>query len=327
VRPRKKDRHLPACVYLRRGGYYYVKKGVWHPLGKNLSDALRRYSTMYDGPKGGMADLIGTALAHMLKSVKPNTAAQYRGAAKKLAKVFAEFGPQDVRPKHVAAFKASMVAKPNMGNRCLSVLRQVFDYALEREIIDTNPAIGVKRLPEAKRTRLLTRAEYGAIYANAGPRLQVILDLSLLTGQRIGDVLGIMRADLLDAGIRFKQQKTGERLTVLWTDELREVVRRAKALNGNIVAMTLLHNRRGKKPDYRTIREQWEKARQAAKVQDAHLHDLRAMSATWARAQGKNPTALMGHRSESQTDRYLRDRQDALVEGPSIGQSKTHRRK
>lgn len=327
MRPRKKDRHLPACVYLRHGAYYHVRGGKWKPLGKTLPDALRRYSTLYDGPKGGMGDLIGTALAQMLKSVKPNTASQYRIAAKRLAKVFAEFAPQEVRPKHVAKFMESMEDKPNMGNRCLSVLRQVFHYALRREIVDSNPAIGAERLPEAKRTRLITRAEYSAIYAKAGPRLQVIMDLALLTGQRIGDVLGIMRADLLDAGIRFKQQKTGERLAVAWTPELRAVVARAKALNGNVVALTLLHNRRGNKPDYRTIRDQWEKACQAAKVQDARLHDLRALSATWTKAQGKNATALLGHRSESQTVRYLRDRQDALVEGPSIGQSKTPRRK
>jgi integrase len=314
-------------VYLRHGAYYHVRGGKWTRLGENLADALRRYSVLYDGPRGGMAELIGNAMAEILKSVKPNTAAQYRGAAARLAKVFAEFAPQEVRPKHVAAFKASMAGKPNMGNRCLSVLRQVFDFALEREIVDTNPAIGVKRLPEAKRTRLLTAAEYAAIHACAGPRLQVIMELALLTGQRIGDVLGIKRSDLTADGIRFVQQKTDERLCGAWTDELRETVARAKRLNGNIVALTLLHNRRGNPPDYRTVQKQWELACKAAKVKDARIHDLRALSATWTKAQGKNPTALLGHRNASQTDRYLRDRQEAIVEGPSIGQSKTPRRK
>lgn len=327
MRPRKKDRHLPACVYLRHGAYYHVRAGKWTRLGVSLSDAMRRYSVLYDGPKGGMAELISAALAEMLKGVKPNTASQYRIAAGKLAKVFAEFGPQDVRPKHVAAFKVSMIGKPNMANRCLSVLRQVFDYALERELIDSNPAASIKRLPEAKRTRLLTAKEYAAIHAKAGPRLQVIMDLLLLTGQRVGDVLGIKRTDLLEAGIAFQQQKTDGRLTVKWTPQLRAVVATAKALNRNVVALTLLHNRRGKKPDYRTVRDQWDKACEAAGVKDAHLHDLRALSATWARQQGKNPTALLGHHSASQTVRYLRDRESTLVEGPSIGQSKTPRRK
>lgn len=326
MRPRKKDRHLPACVYHRHNAYYLVKGGRWTKLGHTYTDAMRRYSTLYDGPKGGMGDLIGTALAHMLKSVKPNTASQYRTAAKRLAKVFAEFAPQEVRPKHVAKFMESMEGKPNMGNRCLSVLKQVFHYALRREIVDSNPAIGAERLPEKTRDRLVSLAEYEAIYAKAGPRLQVIMDLALLTGQRIGDVLGIMRADLSDTGIRFRQQKTGKRLTVAWTAELREVVARAKALHGNVVALTLLHNRRGKKPDYRTIRDQWDKACRAAKVEDAHLHDLRAVAATWTKAQGNNPTALLGHRSASQTVRYLRDKEEAIVEGPSIGQSKTQRR-
>jgi integrase len=135
-------------------------------------------------------------------------------------------------------------------------------------------------------------------------------------------VLKIRRADLLDDGIRFEQQKTGAKLIVPWNPELREVVKRAKAMHSNIRALTLLHNRRGKTPDYRTVREQWDKACLAAKVTDAHLHDLRAMSATWAKRQGLNATMLLGHTSPMQTVRYLRDRDAAVAEGPSFGQSK-----
>jgi len=211
--------------------------------------------------------------------------------------------------------------KPNMANRSLSVLRQVYAYALEQQLpgIDANPVVGIKRHKAAKRTRLISIAEYVAIRDKAGPRLQVIMDLCLRTGQRIGDVLRIRRTDLLDKGIRFEQMKTGAKQIVRWTPELRAVVDRAKALHGNIRALTLLHNRRGKPPDYRTVKLQWDKACAAAGVTDAHLHDLRAVAATWATKQRKNPTALLGHSSPAQTVRYLRDREEVVAEGPTFG--------
>jgi len=321
-RPRKKDTHLPQCVYHRNGAYFYVKRGKWTRLGATLKEATAKWASLYEGEPGSMAALIAKALPVICKGKKPNTASQYRHAAKKLSKIFAEFRVEDVQQKHVAGMKLQLESTPNMANRCLSVLRLVFDFAVENQLIASNPAIGVRRHEEQKRKRLLEWGELEAIYAASGDRLRAIIDLALRTGQRIGDVLKIRRADLTPEGIRFEQQKTGTKITVAWTPELREVVERAKKLNQNIRAFTLLHNRRGKPPDYRTVREQWVKACRRAKVSDAHLHDLRAMSATWAKRQGLNATPLLGHASASQTVRYLRDRDSTVVEGPSFGQSK-----
>lgn len=41
-KPRKVDTHLPACVYLRRGRYYVVRRGRWYPLGKDEAAAVTR---------------------------------------------------------------------------------------------------------------------------------------------------------------------------------------------------------------------------------------------------------------------------------------------
>jgi integrase len=164
----------------------------------------------------------------------------------------------------------------------------------------------------------VSAAEFAALYEKAGPRLQVILDLLRICGQRVNDTLRIRRADLIDDGIRFVQQKTGAKLIVKWTPELRETVERAKTLNGNIRSLTLLHNRRGKAPDYSTVKIQFDKARRAASLDDVTLHDLRAMAATEAKSQGKNPTALLGHTSEQQTRRYLRGKEEPVVEAASF---------
>lgn len=318
-RPREKDRHLPPNVYLRHGAYYYVKGGKWSRLGSSLREALAAYAALHEAVKGSMPELIQEALKHILPRVKPSTRKNYEVAAKKLSKILVEFTPQQVKPKDIAGIKRALADMPNMCNRCLSLLRQVFDYALENEIVDSNPAVGIKRHHERKRTRMLSLDEYQAIYAKAGPRLQVIMDLCIRTGQRINAVLRIHRNDLLEDGIRFPAHKTDSKVTVPWTPELRVVVERAKGLRRNIVALTLLHNKRGKAPDYRSVQDQWQNACEAAGVADAHLHDLRALAATWAKKQGKDPTALLGHTSSAQTVRYLRDKEEPVADGPSFG--------
>jgi integrase len=320
VRPRKTDRHLPPCVYHRHGAYWLVKRGKWERLGAELSDALAAYGKrLAPAPVGAMPTLIDTALAALRPRLKASTAKQYNDAARKLKGILAEFSPADVQQRHVAQIKLAMAETPGMANRCLSVLRQVFDYAVEQQLVDSNPVVGVKRLAEHKRTRLLIEDEFRRIYHAAGPRLQVIMDLLYVTGQRVGDVLSIRVSQISDVGIEFVQQKTGAKLLVS-APELAGIVERAKSLRGNVRALTLLHNRRGKAPDYSTVKIQWDQARKAAGVGDATLRDIRAMSLTAAKRQGLDATALAGHTSPAMTARYLRDKQTPIVSGPSFGQ-------
>jgi integrase len=319
MRPRKHDRQLPSCVYLRHGSYFHVVEGRWHNLGRDLRAALTEYAKRVSQPSSGMAALIRQALPHLTRNVAPSTATQYTHAANRLADIFAEFSPHDVLPRHIAQMRREMAATPNMANRLLTVLRMVFEYALEQELVDSNPAVGIKRLAEGKRDRLLSQAEYAAIYAKSPPRLQVVLDLLRLTGQRVTDVLGIKRADLQAEGIYFQQRKTSAKLIVRWSPELRQAVERAKALVGTVTGMTLLQGRAGKPVDYRSTHDQWVKACLAAGVEDADLRDLRPVAATEAKRQGLDPTALLGHTSQSMTKRYLRDKQTPVVDGPSFG--------
>ena len=318
TRPRKTDRHLPACVYQRHGAFWYVQKGRWTRLGTDLPSALAEYARLRERPTGGMVALIDDALAHMRPKLAKSTAKQYEVAAKKLREILSEFAPEQVKPKHVAAIKVSLRSHPSMANRCLSVLRSVFALALEWQLVESNPCVGIKRHLEAKRDRYITDDELGAIRAAGSARFQVMVDLLYLTGQRVSDVLAIRLSDLTPEGIRFRQGKTGAKLLVAWTPELRAVVDRAKGLGGNIRALTLLYTRRGGIPAYRTVRDQWEAACRAAGVQGAHIHDIRAKALTDAKRQGLDPTALAGHASAAMTERYIRARETPVVHGPGF---------
>ncbi len=316
-------RDLPKCMHLKHGAYYLVRKNKWEYLSPDRAEAYRLYAQKMRPAANALEQLVRDAIAARPR-LRSSTRKQYETAARHIVHGLQMFEPHEILPRHVAEFRQTLADVPNMANRCLSVLRLVMDYALERQMIDANPVIGLPRFRETKRPRLLSPQEYRAIYAHAAPRLQCIMDLCYLTGQRITDVLSIRRSQLRDGGIEFVQQKTGARLLVR-SPGLAEVIERAKALHGAVAPLTLFRSRFGGAPHYRTIRDQWEAACAAAGVEDAHLHDLRAMSLTHAKAQGLNATALAGHTSEAMTARYLRSKEVPEVSGPDLSKIASRR--
>ncbi len=214
-RPRTKDKHLPPCVFKKHGAFYFVKEGTWKRIGSSLSEVHRFYADQIAAENpGGIDSFIDSAFDRMKKRkvdpLAPNTIKQYELAAKKLKHLLRKFGsPQQVKQRDAAQVKLLLSSTPNMANRVMSFGRQVFGDFVEQQIIDSNPFLGIKRHKEARRTRVYTLQEWDAIYAKAGPRLRVIMDLLYLTDQRIGDVLKIDTKHVLDdgAGIYFRRVK------------------------------------------------------------------------------------------------------------------------
>ena len=119
MRPRKKDRHLPACMYQKHGAYYLVRKGKWKRLGTDFQASLAEYAKLLDkGSQGGMPKLIDDALEQMRTRtkppLKPNTLKQYEAACERLKENFADFEPREVLQRHVVALKLHMADTPNM---------------------------------------------------------------------------------------------------------------------------------------------------------------------------------------------------------------------
>lgn len=60
---------------------------------------------------------------------------------------------------------------------------------------------------------------------------------------------------------------------------------------------------------------------------DPCARELTRLQLLHAKKQGKDPTALLGHRNQAMTARYLREKEVPLVQGPSIRQVLGVRRK
>lgn len=326
MRPRGKDKHLPACVYRRHGAYWYVKRGAWKRLGNNLPAALQEYARLVAPPIGGCDVLLDRTMDRCRDKAKAgklseNTIKQYAVVCKQLKLNLSEFTPDSVKAHHIAGILDHDRATPNMANRKLTFLRLAFTNALTWGLAETNPTYGVGRLEEGKRDRLISPQEFRAVQEKAPPHLQLIMELAYLTGQRIMDVVKIKLADVAEEGIYFRQQKTGKRLLVRMAPEIREILDRAKLLHTNIRGLTLFHQRGGRPYSYGAIRDAHNRSCAIAGVEDYLPNDHRAMSLSAADVQGKDAQGLGGHTNPATTNRYIRHRQTKVVDGPSIGQS------
>jgi len=87
-----------------------------------------------------------------------------------------------------------------VANHCLSLLRTMFDFAVERDLMEVNPCSRMKRPVKTNvRERVLTPAEIKTVWAllDSCDVLQAaILRVQLLTAQRVGEVMSMKWADV-----------------------------------------------------------------------------------------------------------------------------------
>jgi integrase len=313
-------------MYHKHGAYYLVRNGKWRRLGTELAPSLHEYARLLCQADGTMPALIETMLPRILRNKKngamhaESTQKQYRQAASVLAQMLAPLSVQDVSPRDVKAVRRELQDTPAVANRTVTVLKLILQEAVDDELIPSNPAGGIKQPKLAARTRRLTDAEFRRIYAHADPLLRAVMSLCYATGQRVMDVASIRSEDISDQGVYVKAQKTGKEVVIAWTSDLRAAVAEARALKPNALRPTHLW---GFAPlTYPMIYKRWRMARVAAQVADARIHDIRAMAATDARAQGIDPQALLGHTDAATTRIYLRDRVVPVVAGPVMRRPK-----
>jgi integrase len=287
-------------------------------LSSDRSEACRKWAALQadDMPIETVGDLIRRYMLEVAPAKAPST---YRGnvvESQALLKVFGKMDARAVRPEHVARFLDLRGQKAKVrANRECALLSHVFAKAMRWGVLTANPCRGVQKHTEKPRTRYITDDELERCKALAGEPIATMMEFAYLTAMRQGDMLALTEANMTDEGIAHAQSKTGKRLLIEWTPELRAVVERAKAVRTTLRARTstcLFPTRQGARLKESGLRSIWMRIQRAwgeAGNERFHWHDIRAKALTDADRQGLNAQALAGHASRAMTERYIKARE------------------
>lgn len=128
-----------------------------------------------------------------------------------------------------------------MANRTLAVIRKMFNFAVNRDLVPTSPCIGVQAPgPENRRDRVLSTEEIktfwqGLDQTRITPAIRLALKLMLLIAQRKGEVISAQWVDIkLDEGWwTIPETKNGLPHRVPLSPPAVELLKAAKTLSGN----------------------------------------------------------------------------------------------
>lgn len=316
--PRKRitNKHLPQKVYQKHGAFYYVDpNNKWHKLGVTFAESMANWAKLVN--QNNKIITMNDLFSRYLREVAPlKSAASYKKniyQMQNLTKVFGQMIPSEVTPVDIYGFlDIRGKTAPITANREKSLLSHVFSYAIRWGVCSSNPCRFVKRNTEKPRDRYVENWEFDAVWEIAPPVIQCLMTFAVISAQRIGDILKIKLSDITDEGIFIQQGKTGKKLLLEWSDELRNCVDKIKKLpRSNIYSFTLFCNSKGQPLVYEAFSTLWLKVMKRALADGIikerfTFHDLRGKSASDLQNRA-HASALLGHSDQRTTQRiYIR---------------------
>lgn len=202
---------------------------------------------------------------------------------------------------------------PSTRRRYLATLRAALTWAMDEELIPVNPARGAARRKDREppgRVRYLDDEERAALLAevdaSTDPRLAPLVRLALLTGARQGELLGLRWRDLdLERGLAsLPRTKAGPGRSVALSAPAVAILREQHSRR--VVGLDQVF---GVPPSGRAYfpRKAWEKAVDAAGLDDFRFHDLRHSFASALLSAGSTlaeTAAALGHHTLQMVQRY-----------------------
>jgi integrase len=209
-------------------------------------------------------------------------------------------------PRAVAADIIEQIGatRPGMANLTAATLKRLFSYAVKLGMRADNPFVGLDAYQGGEH-RAWTHQEMVAYESTwpIGTRERLAFDLLLFTGQRVGDVAAMRRADILSGAIPVRQEKTG---AVLSLPVHANLLRSLNACPTDGPAP--LNGTDGRPVTKRSISALVARAARAAGLpRDCKTHGLRKAALTRLADLGSSTheiAAVSGHRSLREVERY-----------------------
>ncbi|MBW1992682.1 MAG: tyrosine-type recombinase/integrase, partial [Deltaproteobacteria bacterium] len=142
-----------------------------------------------------VADLAHEYLERWAKPRKRSWREDKRILEKDILPVWGTSKAKDITKRDVIQLLDNIMERdaPIMANRTFAVIRRMFNFAMERDIVTASPCLAVKApAPENQRDRVLTAEEIrifwhaleGEVMGRVNPFIKLILKLELITAQR-----------------------------------------------------------------------------------------------------------------------------------------------
>lgn len=284
----KKDQKLPPYVYRKKARDLveyrpYIAKGVFgksiylkDAKGKNLkADApleaiYKAYSKFADEPKPNKKTL-AWLLNEYFKSIQfarlaQSTKRHYRIMQgiitnKELSNgmLFGDLDLKFIKPPVIAGYRDSRADTKVSANRELQFLSAVFSWSIEKGYVEVNPCHGVRKFEENSRDRYIEDDEYKTVYDLAPAHIKVMMEISYLCRARRGEVLALIRNDVLEGGVFIKRSKGSDSEVTLWSPRLKAAIDAARSHNNHVLSRYILHDAKGLKYRNSALDTAWQR--------------------------------------------------------------------
>lgn len=216
--------------------------------------------------------------------------------------------------RHVRKLRdAKAETSASEANKIVMALRAVFGWAIERDLVASNPARDVKPIPIRSGGHHTWTDDEIAAFEDAHPigtAARTAFAILLFTGCRREDVIRIGRQHIRDGRLRYVQAKNEHRKPVAIDmpipAALREVLDRAPT--GTLTFITKANGAPVAYPSFGGLFARW--CREAGLPKHCSAHGLRKAHATILANLGASPHEIMsttGHRTLSEVGRYTRE--------------------
>jgi integrase len=313
---RFKDRNGKDRFRFRKGGIVaYIHGTPWS------EEFMRQYATLLDQTapvatvngrrtKAGTLDALVVSYYRSpeFRALKPSTQHHRRRILDRFCPEYGDLLVKGLRRDHVRRIVADKAERtPEAANNLVKVLRVVLKYAISIDMIDANPATGIRRyrshgegFPTWTKDDI---AKFEAKFA-IGTRPRLALGLLLFTAQRVSDValMGWQQVSSNGNAIKVQQQKTGKKLELPLHPDLKAMLVAAPRTN-----LRFLMTERGAPFTAKSLGDCFKKQCRIAGLPDRSAHGLRKAAATHLANKGCNPSqiaAFTGHKSLKEVAHY-----------------------
>ena len=243
---------------------------------------------------------------------KPKTAREYRRSAEvDILPRFKSLALRDVTKADIVALIDTIRRRaPVMANRTLALISKFYSWCLGKDYVERNLAIGIPKVKEHTRDRILSLDELQAIY-RAAKQLsegnQLFVQLLLLTGQREAVIARLEREEVSENSLDISRErnKSGERIKVPLSSLAKNLIDALGSHEGPFVVSSTHgakpisgFSKLKKKLDELTgIQEHWT------------FHDIRGGIATYLEENGLDrayTARILNHKDNSVTGIYAR---------------------